>query len=165
MWLDRYNLSSRQRHILESSPTLRNVFMVFDHAFTLTSILEIWSSQCYNSCHDTPLHHRQQLCEENRKRSDSVLWEKPLHLSIIQFQIQMWSGHQYLLWVHRDLDRDHMTLTQGHGTPLCHRQQLCKMLFTVTSNITAMCYAPNTDCGYRCALLPWHGTDDIESRS
>ena len=58
-----------------------------------------------------------------------------------------------------DLDVGHMTLGQGHGTPLIHRQQLCEMLSR--SNMAVRNYGLDKDFGYVCTVTltlgirPW----------
>ena len=49
-------------------------------------------------------------------------------------------------WVCVHLDLGDITLGQGHGIPLGHGQQLCKILSR--SNKTVRSYGPDTDFGY-----------------
>ena len=69
--------------------------------------------------------------------------------NIIQIQLcfdELWPGHGFSVYVHFDLDLGHMTLCQGHDTPLGHRQQLCEILSR--SNFIVRSYGLDTDFRY-----------------
>ena len=75
----------------------------------------------------------------------------PIVWNIIQMQHgseELWSGHIFRVYVHCDLGD--MTLSQGHGTPLGHGQQLCEILSR--SNMVVKSYCPDTDFGYVCTV-------------
>ena len=86
--------------------------------------------------HDTPLGYGQQSVS-----------------NIIQIQLgseELWPGHGFPVYVHRDLDLGDMTFGQGHDTPLGHGQQLSEVLSR--SNLAVRSYGPDTDFKYVCTV-------------
>ena len=59
----------------------------------------------------------------------------------------------HYVYIYCDLDRDNITLGQGHDTPLGHGQQLCEI--SPRSNMTLHClrsYSPCKDYGIVCTV-------------
>ena len=102
--------------------------------------------------HDTPLGHRQQLCEVFYP-DPTWQWEVIARTRILG-NSALWPWLEIWPWI-----KVMMTLDQGHDTPLRHGQQFCEILSR--SNMAVRSYDLDTDFGYVCTvtltleLWPW----------
>ena len=79
--------------------------------------------------HDTPLGHKQSLCEVRTSNVSPLKRYGP--------------DTNFAIFSVSDLDLARMTLVQGHDTPLGHKQTLCEVR---TSNVSPLKrYGPDTN--------------------